>query len=441
MSSASDTRGIDTRGIYDVAVVGAGLAGMAAAVYAGNRGLRTVQIGNAGALLFSSGLFDLMGVHPIAARRTWNDPYQAMAAVARDIPAHPYAKLEPGGIRKAFAELVSALAEAGLAYSAPGDANCQVVTGLGTVKSTYCVPRSMLPGVSALAARSPCLLVDFEGLREYSARGVAQALGQRWPGLRTLRLEFNASAIAGEAYAAHIARALELREGRTRLAELVRPHLAEARVVGFPAVLGIQRTEAIAAELGRALGVPVFEIPTMPTSVPGLRLKAALESAAAKRGVERIVHGRAVGVTLTPDSFALRVEGGRPDAPPLRAKAVVLATGRFMGRGLVADRKQVREPLMDLHVTQPATRAGWHSSDLLDPRGHALNQAGLEVDHAFRPCDASGRIVHPRLFAVGAILAHHDWARMKCGAGVALGSAAAAIAAIARGNDAGGARS
>jgi glycerol-3-phosphate dehydrogenase subunit B len=417
--------------VFDVAVVGAGLAGMSAGVFAGNRGLSAVQVGNAGALLFASGLLDLMGVFPIEEARTWADPFLAMAAVARDVPGHPYARLRGDFLREAFRELISALGDAGLAYSPPGDRNCEVVTGLGTVKGAYCVPRSMYGGVTALAESSPCLLVDFEGLREYSARGIAAALSSRWPGLRTLRVAFQASSVAGEAYTAHIARALELAEGRQRLVALIRPHLGEARCVGLPAVLGIQRTEAIAAELGRELGVPVFEIPTMPTSVPGLRLKDALERAVASRGVVRVVHGRAVAVTLDADGFTLRVEGGRPGALPVRARNLVLATGRFMGGGLVADRKRVREPLLDLHVVQPESRARWHHSDLFDPRGHPLNRAGLEVDGSFRPCHASGEVVHPRLFAVGTILAHQDWARMKCGAGVALGSAAAAIHAMA----------
>ena len=59
---------------YDVAVVGAGLAGMSAAVFAANRGMRVVQVGNAGALLFASGLLDLLGVHPVEEKRTWSDP-------------------------------------------------------------------------------------------------------------------------------------------------------------------------------------------------------------------------------------------------------------------------------------------------------------------------------------------------------------------------------
>ena len=415
---------------YDVAVVGAGLAGMSAAVFAANRGLRVVQVGNAGALLFSSGLLDLLGVHPIEEGRAWSDPWAGLAVLARDVPSHPYAKLEAARMRAAFGELIAALDEAGLAYTAPGERNHEVLTGVGTTKSTYCLPLSMQPGAAALATVAPCLLVDFEGLREYSAKALAAGVAARWPGVRTLRLAFPAPGIAGEVYAAHIALALEEREARERLADLVRPRLGDARAVGLPAVLGVMRTARAAAHLTEALGVPVFEVPTMPTSVPGLRLKNALERAVAARGVERRVHGRVVAVDWSDDEFALSV-AATPAPVPLCARAVILATGRFMGGGLEASRTRVREPLLDLYVAQPATRSDWHRADVFDARGHALNRAGLEVDNGFRACDAHGAVVHPRLFAVGTVLAHHDWARMKCGAGLAIGTAAAAVARLA----------
>ncbi len=415
---------------HDVAVVGAGLAGMSAAVFAANRGLRVVQVGNAGALLFASGLLDLLGVHPMAEARGWIDPWAGFEALRRDLPDHPYTKLAAAQVRAAFGELAATLDEAGLAYTAPGERNHQVLTGVGTVKSTYCLPRTMQPGAAALAAGVPCLLVDFDGLREYSAKALAAGVGGRWPHLRTLRLTFPAPGVAGEVYAAHIALALEDRATRERLADLIRPHLGDARAVGLPAVLGITRSARAAADLTEALGVPIFEVPTMPTSVPGLRLKNALERAVAARGVDRRVHGRVVAVQRMGDEFALSV-AATPAPVALRARAVILATGRFMGQGLTADRARVREPLLDLHVAQPATRADWHRTDLFDPRGHALNRAGVETDDGFRACDGRGAVVHPRLFAVGTILAHHDWARMKCGAGLAVGTAAAAVARLA----------
>jgi glycerol-3-phosphate dehydrogenase subunit B len=68
-------------------------------------------------------------------------------------------------------------------------------------------------------------------------------------------------------------------------------------------------------------------------------------------------------------------------------------------------------------------RAEWHRRDFLDARGHLVNQAGLEIDDAFRPLNSSHRPVFRRLFAAGSILAHNDWKRLKCGAGIAIATA------------------
>jgi glycerol-3-phosphate dehydrogenase subunit B len=92
----------------------------------------------------------------------------------------------------------------------------------------------------------------------------------------------------------------------------------------------------------------------------------------------------------------------------------------------------VRESLLGLPVQQPASRAAWHQRDFLDPSGHAINRAGLRVDDAWRPLDADGTPAWPRLHAVGSILAHQDWMRSKCGSGLAIATAWAAIDQVAR---------
>ena len=58
----------------DLLVIGSGIAGMAAALFAANRGINIVQAGMAGELTFASGLLDLMGVHPVKESRIWDDP-------------------------------------------------------------------------------------------------------------------------------------------------------------------------------------------------------------------------------------------------------------------------------------------------------------------------------------------------------------------------------
>jgi glycerol-3-phosphate dehydrogenase subunit B len=111
----------------------------------------------------------------------------------------------------------------------------------------------------------------------------------------------------------------------------------------------------------------------------------------------------------------------------IHTRGVVLATGRFVGQGLHADRFGIRETIFNLPVCQPESRTHWHSKDFLDPKGHPINRAGLEIDDYFRPLDKTGKCAFTTLFAAGSILAHQDWIRMKCGSGLAIASAYAAV--------------
>ena len=421
------------RASCDVAVIGAGMAGMAAALFAAERGLACIQVGSGGGLLYASGLLDLLGVHPVAEHRTWRSPYAALAALAQDEPLHPLARIDAVSIRSAIEAFVTALGDAGLRYAPLGEHNPCVLTSIGTIKTTYGVPLSMAAGVDALEARSPCLLVDFRGLREFSACQIAATLADRWPGLRHEQLEFPDCEAVPELYAAHLARALESRETRERAINRVKPLLGDARVVGLPAILGLARAGEVHAAFEAGLGVPVFEIPTMPTSVPGLRLLSALEAAVSVRGVRRRHQASVRGLTFDEDAGTATLElEGVPRVERVVARSVVLATGRFMGRGLRAERGGVRESILGLPVHQPASRAGWHQRDFLDPSGHPINRAGLTVDEEWRPLDPSGKPVWPRLFAVGSILAHQDWMRSKCGSGLAVATAWAAMNQVAR---------
>ena len=417
----------------DVAVIGAGMAGMAASLFAAERGLDCIQIGSNGGILFASGLLDLLGVHPVAEGRLWRSPYEALAALAREQPDHPLARVAGTSIRAAFDCFVAALGAAGMAYAPLGDRNRSVLTSIGTSKTTFGVPRTMVAGAYALEARPPCLLVGFRGLREFSAAQIAAMLGPGWPGLRHARIEFPGCEAVPELYAAHLARALEAGETRARTIARLKPLLGDARVLGLPAVLGLARARAVHAAFEQALGVPVFEIPTMPTSVPGLRLLGALEEAVSSRGVRRFNRAavRALAFGDGGGTATLALEGLAGGAR-VSARAVVLATGRFTGRGLSADRECIRESILGLKVHQPASREAWHRRDFLDPSGHAINRAGLVTDAAWRPLGADGKPAWPRLFAIGSILAHQDWMRSKCGSGLAIATAWAAIDQVTR---------
>ena len=410
-----------------LAIVGTGIAGFAAAVFAANRGLSTAIAGNTGALAYTTGYLDLLGR---LEGRGIDDPWRALEALREAQPAHPLARVDAAEIRHGFVEFSEFLGAQGIGYGAPGDANVKALTPAGTLKRTLCVPATMAAGPRALAARTPCVIVDFERLKGFSAHEVVANLGSRWPALAARRIAFP-DLTRGEVYPEVMARALEVPATREKLAALLREAAGAAGVVGLPAILGMHRPDDVHAELQHLSGLEIFEIPTMPPSVPGVRLRECMEQVLPQRGVTLIPQRKVTALELADDRATLLLT----DAfGPIRihAEAVILASGRFLSGGLLAQPDGIREHLLDLPVTQPPSRDGWYREHYTDPRGHPVQQAGIEVDARFRPLGRDGRAHHPRLFAAGVILAHQDWIRSRSGAGIAIATAWRAVAEAAR---------
>ena len=414
-----------------LAIIGSGMAGMASAFFAAERGISTVLIGITGETIFASGFLDLMGVHPIEEKKSWHNPWAAINALIKDIPYHPYARVKEKGIRAAFKEVLYFLKEAGLPYYRRNDRNVEMITPFGTVKRTYCVPHAMLNGVRALKEKHPCLIVGFRGLNDFSALQIAASLQDIWPDLRATSISFPNADNVSELFPGEImAQVLEMKNNRTKLIQALGPHVKDAKAVGMPAILGMHRSQEIANELEDRIGVPVFEIPTMPVSVPGLRLNDAFARHLSFKGVRHYSQSKVLKVIRGLNGGFVLSIGNNSTERTVRAKGIILASGRFLGGGLYADRQCIRESLLDLPVYQPKDRSMWHREDFLDSRGHPANRAGLEIDDSFRPLDSSGHPAYERLFAAGSILAHQDWMRMKCGSGLAIATAYAAVNAF-----------
>jgi glycerol-3-phosphate dehydrogenase subunit B len=416
----------------DVCIIGAGLAGLAATLFAANRGLSCIEVGQTGEINFTTGFLDLLGVHPAGEKHAWVDPWAGIDALVRDIPQHPYARLATEDIHTAFEETLAFLKEAGLPYVRRINQNSAVLTSLGTLKPTYCVPQTMWNGVTALENKPSCLLIDFQGLKGFSARQIAAALKNEWPDLRTARVSFPDTEHVNEVFTEHMANALILPQNRDKFTRTLKPHIKDAQIVGLPSMLGLYRTQEVVSELQQLIGLPFFEIPTIPPSVPGLRLKEAFERGLRTKGVQYLSQKRVLAVRHQENEF-FEVDIGRTSAEQtLRSKGIILASGRFIGGGLHADRKRIKETIFDLPVYQPNNRTDWHRRDFLDLQGHPVNRAGIETDELFRPLNNSRQPAFKNLFAAGSLLAHNDWKRIKCGAGVAIASAFGAVKSFMR---------
>ncbi|WP_226038893.1 glycerol-3-phosphate dehydrogenase subunit GlpB [Natrinema sp. DC36] len=416
----------------DVLVIGGGLAGTTAALAATERD-EDVQVrlvsSKQSTLRHASGLIDVLGYTPTG-DGPLVDPFDAL----EELPdGHPYERVGSEAVRDAL-EFFDDIA--GDAYSgAHTDANALVPTHGGTVKPTARYPVSTAAGLAS--DDRDALLVGFETLPDFEAplaashleaAGVpfeARGVTVRFPGIarddakitryaHLLDHDESVATTAGETTA------------REALAETVRSHLEGESRVGFPAILGDERADAVRADLADRLGVDVFEVPMGPPSLPGMRLEDLLYDALEERGV-RVTTGVPVvdyetdgdGTTATGSERIDRVIVDRHGAEvPHRADQYVLATGGLVGKGVESERERVFEPIFDCHVPHAADRYDWFVDDVFGDQPYA--RFGLPVDRDLRPLDAADKPEFSNLRAAGAVLGGYDFAAEKSGAGVSL---------------------
>lgn len=408
-----------------LAVIGSGLAGMAASIFALERGLVTAQVGNTGAIAYTSGYFDLLGA---ADGHVILDPWQGLDALRRDEPDHPMSRIANVDITTAFRLFTATVSAMGIGYTQPGAHNQMALLPGGLVKPTLSVPNTMRAGIAARESGARTLIVDFAGLQGFSAKEFCENLNASWTGLSSATVMFPDMQSDHQLYAEVMARALEVPKTRERLAARIREHLGDADYVGLPAVLGIHTPDAVHAAMENLIGIPVFEIPTLPPAVPGIRLREMFEHALPKKGLTLVPQQKVQRVEFNAKGVTLYLQDNFGDVV-IEAEAAILSTGRFLSGGLATDRDEVHETLLDIYVHQPNSRDDWHRQYYFDPNGHPINRAGIEIDSACRPLSSKGKPVDERLFAAGTILAYQDWTRQRCGAGLAIASSYKAVEA------------
>ncbi len=411
----------------ELAVIGSGIAGCAASIFALNRGIKTAQVGNTGAVAYTTGYLDLLGAIEGSATAVDN-PWDGLECLRKEQPDHPLSRIAREDIKEGFAQFTTFLSDAGIAYTTPQETNITALTPAGTIKKTLCMPATMAAGPEAFAAQTPCVIIDFHGLKGFSAREVVANLQHKWPQLSAARIVFP-DMEKGEIYPEVMARALEVAATRIRLAELLLAAAGKAKIIGLPALLGMHSPDLVKSELERLSGLTIFEIPTMPPSVPGIRLREMFEQVFPQKGITLIPQQKITALNLHSDGALLNLSDNYGPIV-IEAKSVILATGRFLSGGLDAQITGITEPLLDLPVHQPASRTDWYRETYTDPQGHPIHKAGIEIDASYRPLGKNSVPYHERLFAAGIILAHQDWIRSRSGAGIAIATAYKAVQAV-----------
>jgi glycerol-3-phosphate dehydrogenase subunit B len=408
----------------DVLVVGGGMAGAIAALAARRLGRRVVVVRRApGATALSSGAVsvapDLGAVRgePLASRRP---PAEAARRLAAARPDHPYAV---AGVERLAEALAFAAAELGAVLAPAEDRRRFLATQYGSAVGAGLCQRANVAG-DLLSIRGTLAVAGLRGHAGFDARLVADGLARYRArgGPQAYAVEAALPPGAGPLSRPHeLARALDLPGGAEAFGDALRAALpGGTAAVLLPPVLGLDAAARAAERIAARVGVPVAETLSDVPSVPGLRLHRALEARLAGAGVE-VFQGELAGAPAP--GVAFEAGGARVLAP-----AWILATGRFVGGGITR-RGALAEPALGLAVqaaegreagVQLAARpaASLTVRDRREPQ--PLLSAGLRVDGGLRPVDERGRVVHPRLFAAGAVVGGHEQATDGTGLGVAI---------------------
>ncbi|MGM0592247.1 MAG: glycerol-3-phosphate dehydrogenase subunit GlpB [Halobacteriota archaeon] len=408
----------------DVLVVGGGLAGAAAALSAAATG-STVRLVSKkqSTLRYASGLVDVLGYtpgsdHPVV------DPFDAVGTLPE---THPYRVVGVDAVEAGLALFDDAVGDG---YRGSHTAtNALVPTQGGTVKPTARYPASVAAGLAS--DNRDALLVGFRTLPDFDAPLAADHLTAAGVPAqnRGVTVDFPGD-FRADATMTRLATALDANETvdgvpiREALASTSRPHLDGETRVGFPAVLGNERATDVRASLEADLGVSVFEVPTGPPSLPGLRLERRLYDALDAAGVRLTIGNPVVDYEATAGRIDAVVVDREGASVPHYADQFVLATGGLVGKGIASSRTDVYEPVFDCHVAHPADRYEWFADDAFGD--HPFARFGVDTNRDLRPLAADGAVRFENLRAAGGILGGADFAAEKSGSGVSLATGYAA---------------
>jgi glycerol-3-phosphate dehydrogenase subunit B len=402
--------------IADALVIGAGTAGLTAGIRLAQGGLRVTVVGTGeGCLPLASGTVDVLGYAPDPVE----SPLAALPAFLAANPDHPYRLAGGGGLEQSVAWFLKTAEPLG--YRGELSRNRWVPTVLGGLRPTAVVPASM--AAADLGAGGEVVIAGIRGFRDFHPALLADNLGRAAagsaPAIRARAVELEWPGSAGDLPAFRLARRLEDEEIRRRLVTQLLPRLRGAAAVGMPAVLGRERAAEVHADLERRLGIPVFEIPGLPPSLPGLRLFDCLRRALSAAGGRLLLGSTAVGATLghgTVASVTLTQASRRVEAS---AGFFVLATGGFPTGGVVREPDgELREPIFGLPVRGPGAGEQPFGDEYLAE--HPLDRAGIGSDADGRPLGAGGAPHAANLYAAGAVLAGGVPWREKSGEGISL---------------------
>lgn len=380
---------------------------MMAAYTAAKGGLRVKLIAKGlGAIHWNAGTIDVLGYYPDE-KTLVEYPLEAIQTFAETNPQHPYALLG-SQVPDTLNEFVALTQELGLPYFARSDAaNWLLPSPVGAVRPTFLAPQDQIGG--DLMRKEPMLIVGLRGMRDFYPDLIAENLRKQGYTARAAYLPLGLITERHDINTAQMASALDDPARHTALAVALKKLVQPGERIGVPAILGMDKHREVVVKLQSHIGAEVFEIPTLPPSVPGIRLNTALRRHLDKLGVRVEINMEVCGHSAESDRL-LYVETAT-SARPLKhhAERFLLATGGVLGGGINTDHSgRAWETVLNLPLTISPRRDEWFRARFFDPAGQPVFRGGVLVNRDLQPTNAADMRVLSNVWAAGGILGHAD---------------------------------
>lgn len=411
---------------FDTVIIGGGLAGLLCGIRLCESGQRCAIVSRGqSALSFSSGSLDLLSRLPDG------QPVDTLtSAISQLPPAHPYALLGAEQVERYARQAQQLLADCGLELQSEVARPHLRVTPLGGLRRAWLSPQEIAlnPAVNQRIG-----VVGIGGFLDFQPQLAAAALRKRGFDARAEEIELpvldRLRDNASEFRAVNIARVLDEPEQYAALFDALYPLSQQYEMLYLPACFGLTDSR-LYTRLNQNLASPLRLLPTLPPSVPGMRMQHLLQ--------QRFIHlggdwmpGDEVIATDVVDGRVTQLWTRKHEDIPLRAKHVVLASGSFFSNGLIAGRDRVREAVFGLDVLQSESRRDWYRDDIFDRQ--PWQSFGVRCDAALHGL-RQGEIIS-NLYVIGSVLGGFDAIAEGCGGGVCAVTALHAAAQIAGGEE------
>jgi len=245
---------------YDVVIIGAGVAGLSAGISLAQKGFKVAVITRGEpTVCLSTGAIDVCSEH--------RNPWTAIAGLPQE---HPFHLVPETTLKESLNHFLQIMQEMNLPYLGHVTENRLILSALGTFKTSCLVPVTMEH--SPQDDRESIHIITFKGLKDF------------YPGYIVSRRKNVKFSVYDAGFSSTMSIASNFEE---RFFWKVSPMAGKQNIyqdkIAFPAVLGLESAPEIVHTFSSITGKPVFEIPTLPPSMPGRRLFNVLKIISGKR--------------------------------------------------------------------------------------------------------------------------------------------------------------